>query len=49
MQISVQIGLNWNWPTGTELGKKFKKGPKSITKNLLRPKNVNSSHESQHG
>ena len=20
MQISVQIGLNWNWPTGTELG-----------------------------
>ena len=21
MQISVQIGLNWNWPTGTELGK----------------------------
>ena len=22
MQISVQIGLNWNWPTGTELGKK---------------------------
>ena len=24
MQISVQIGLNWNWPTGTELGKKRK-------------------------
>ena len=22
MQISVQIGLNWNWPTGTELGSK---------------------------
>ena len=21
MQISVQIGLNWNWPTGTEIGK----------------------------
>ena len=21
MQTSVQIGLNWNWPTGTELGK----------------------------
>ena len=21
MQISVQIGLDWNWPTGTELGK----------------------------
>ena len=21
MQISVQIVLNWNWPTGTELGK----------------------------
>ena len=21
MQVSVQIGLNWNWPTGTELGK----------------------------
>ena len=21
MQISVQIGLHWNWPTGTELGK----------------------------
>ena len=20
MQVSVQIGLNWNWPTGTELG-----------------------------
>ena len=20
MQISVQIGLHWNWPTGTELG-----------------------------
>ena len=20
MQISVQIRLNWNWPTGTELG-----------------------------
>ena len=20
MQISVQIGHNWNWPTGTELG-----------------------------
>ena len=20
MQISVQIGLNWKWPTGTELG-----------------------------
>ena len=20
MQISVQIVLNWNWPTGTELG-----------------------------
>ena len=20
MQISVQIGLNWNWPTGIELG-----------------------------
>ena len=19
MQVSVQIGLNWNWPTGTEL------------------------------
>ena len=24
MQISVQIGLNWNWPTGTELGNKTK-------------------------
>ena len=22
MQISVQIGLDWNWPTGTELGNK---------------------------
>ena len=22
MQISVQIGLNWNWSTGTELGNK---------------------------
>ena len=22
MQISVQIGLNWNWPTRTELGKR---------------------------
>ena len=22
MQISVQIGLNWNQPTGTELGNK---------------------------
>ena len=21
MQVSVQIGLDWNWPTGTELGK----------------------------
>ena len=20
MQVSVQIGLNWKWPTGTELG-----------------------------
>ena len=20
MQVSVQIRLNWNWPTGTELG-----------------------------
>ena len=24
MQISVQIGLDWNWPTGTELGNKLK-------------------------
>ena len=23
LQISVQIGLNWNWPTGTELGKNY--------------------------
>ena len=23
MQISVQIELNWNWPTGTELGKNY--------------------------
>ena len=22
MQVSGQIGLNWNWPTGNELGKK---------------------------
>ena len=22
IQISVHIGLDWNWPTGTELGKK---------------------------
>ena len=21
MQVSVQIGLDWNWPNGTELGK----------------------------
>ena len=21
MQVSVQIGLSWNWSTGTELGK----------------------------
>ena len=20
MQVSIQIGLNWIWPTGTELG-----------------------------
>ena len=29
MQISVQIGLNWNWPTGTELGNKSR-CPRSI-------------------
>ena len=22
--VSVQIGLNWNWPTGTELGNNIK-------------------------
>ena len=27
MQISVQIVLNWNWQTGTELGKKSSNGP----------------------
>ena len=28
MQISVQLELNWNWPTGTELGKKSEENQK---------------------
>ena len=31
MQISVQIGLNWNWPTGTELGKNAKQSWEHVT------------------
>ena len=30
MQISVQTGLNWNWPTGTDLGKNVAGQSKSI-------------------
>ena len=26
--LSVQIGINWNWPTGTELGNRKVEGKK---------------------
>ena len=43
MQNSVQIGLNWNWPTGTELGKK-----KFLRTDLIRGKVFPNSKERAH-
>ena len=36
MQISVQIVLNWNWPTGTELGNILPSHLLKIVKNMNR-------------
>ena len=52
MQISVQIGLNWNWPTGTELGKRCQED-KDVKDNNARKtprrKNIKTTTPSSEG
>ena len=35
-EISVHIGLDWNWPTGSELGKMMTISKKKITQKMIK-------------